>query len=94
MSTEPKTFQATAPDTGGPLLWFDHVVKDYSSDGERVRALDSVSLEIPAGEFIALSAEAGAGNPRCCIWRARWTFRPPDTCNWMALRLIDSAKQD
>src|SRR4051794_5354695 len=61
MSTEPKTFQATAPDTGGPLLWFDHVVKDYSSDGERVRALDSVSLEIPAGEFIALVGRSGCG---------------------------------
>jgi ABC-type lipoprotein export system ATPase subunit len=44
-----------------PLLSFDHVSKDYTNAGERVRALDDVSLGIRAGEFVALMGRSGCG---------------------------------
>jgi ABC-type lipoprotein export system ATPase subunit len=44
-----------------PLLMFRDVVKEYVSDGERVRALDGVSLEIAAGRFIAVMGRSGCG---------------------------------
>lgn len=47
--------------TSSPLLAFDSVVKEYTNEGERVRALDGVSLEIGAGQFIALVGRSGCG---------------------------------
>jgi ABC-type lipoprotein export system ATPase subunit len=44
-----------------PLLSMEHVVKDYPTDGEPVRALDNISLHIGAGEFIALIGRSGCG---------------------------------
>ena len=44
-----------------PALSFDHVVKDYTNSGERVRALDSLSLEIESGRFVALVGRSGCG---------------------------------
>ncbi len=44
-----------------PVLCFQNVSKDYSSDGQRVRALDGVSLEVVAGEFVALVGRSGCG---------------------------------
>ena len=37
------------------------VVKDYPADGQRVRALDGVSLEVGPGEFVALVGRSGCG---------------------------------
>ena len=49
------------PGTASPLLAFRDVVKDYGNDGERVRALDGVSLEVAAGRFLALVGRSGCG---------------------------------
>jgi ABC-type lipoprotein export system ATPase subunit len=44
-----------------PLLSFDHTGKDYSNAGERVRALDDVSLDITPGQFVAIMGRSGCG---------------------------------
>ncbi len=49
------------PKTSDPLLSFDHVMKDYTNAGERVRALDDVSLEIGSGRFVAFVGRSGCG---------------------------------
>jgi putative ABC transport system ATP-binding protein len=43
------------------LLEFREVTKDYISDGQPVRALNSVSLAIEEGEFVALVGRSGCG---------------------------------
>jgi len=43
------------------VLSFDHAVKDYTNAGERVRALDSVSLDIGLSRFVALVGPSGCG---------------------------------
>jgi ABC-type lipoprotein export system ATPase subunit len=44
-----------------PLLSIDHVIKDYTTESERVRALNDVSLEVGAGCFVALVGRSGCG---------------------------------
>jgi ABC-type lipoprotein export system ATPase subunit len=44
-----------------PILSVQNVTKDYLTDGQRVRALDGVSLEISRGEFVALVGRSGCG---------------------------------
>ena len=43
------------------ILSLRDVTKDYVSDGQRVRALDGLSVEIDSGEFIALVGRSGCG---------------------------------
>ena len=42
-----------------PLIAFSHVGKSF--DGGRVKAVDDVSLEVAAGEFLAIVGGSGSG---------------------------------
>ena len=44
-----------------PILSLQSVGKEYRSDGQSVRALDAVSLEVSPGEFVALVGRSGCG---------------------------------
>ena len=57
MSCDAQNLSAAGP----PLLVFRDVVKDYRNEGERVCALDGVSLAVPAGRFLALVGRSGCG---------------------------------
>jgi ABC-type lipoprotein export system ATPase subunit len=44
-----------------PILSLQEVSKDYLTDGQRVHALNSVSLNVELGEFVALVGRSGCG---------------------------------
>ena len=44
-----------------PILSFQSVTKDYLAEGQPVRALHNLSLEVSRGEFIALVGRSGCG---------------------------------
>jgi ABC-type lipoprotein export system ATPase subunit len=53
---------AAAPaDRAASLLSVQHVTKNYQTDGESVRALNDVSIEITSGKFVALVGRSGCG---------------------------------
>ena len=56
-SSQVQTLDAAA----APLLSFESVVKEYSNEGERVRALDGVSLGVRRGTLLALVGRSGCG---------------------------------
>jgi ABC-type lipoprotein export system ATPase subunit len=43
------------------ILSFQSVTKDYLAEGQRVRALHNLSLEVSRGEFVALVGRSGCG---------------------------------
>lgn len=44
-----------------PLVRLDRVTKDYAGNGRNVRALDSVSLDVAEGRFVAIMGRSGCG---------------------------------
>lgn len=44
-----------------PILLLQNVIKDYCADGQTVRALNNISLEISRGEFVAIVGRSGCG---------------------------------
>ena len=44
-----------------PILSLQGVTKDYFADGQPVRALNGLSLEVSRGEFVALVGRSGCG---------------------------------
>src|ERR1700693_5504540 len=44
-----------------PILSLENVTKDHDSDGQRVRALDGVTLAVEAGQFVTLVGRSGCG---------------------------------
>jgi ABC-type lipoprotein export system ATPase subunit len=44
-----------------PILTLENVTKDYLTDGQCVRAVDNLSLEVARGEFVALVGRSGCG---------------------------------
>jgi len=55
------SLRVTAPFISMPILSLQNVRKDYSTDGQPVRALDGVSLDVEAGQFVALVGRSGCG---------------------------------
>jgi ABC-type lipoprotein export system ATPase subunit len=44
-----------------PILSLQEVGKDYLTDGQSVKALSGITLEVQAGEFVALAGRSGCG---------------------------------
>ena len=42
-------------------LRFENVIKEYAAEGQRVRALDAITLDIHSGSFTALVGRSGCG---------------------------------
>lgn len=59
--TDPKAPARTATDVGDVLFELEDIVHEYDADGESVRAVDGVSLEIHRGEVIAIVGHNGSG---------------------------------
>jgi len=47
--------------SGDPVLSLDHVSREYRSGTATVRALDGLSLEVAAGELVAVMGPSGSG---------------------------------
>ncbi|MGH9632294.1 MAG: ABC transporter ATP-binding protein [Bryobacteraceae bacterium] len=52
---------SVVPNESQPILRVLDVHKDYQTDGEPVRALDGVTLDVIRGEFVALVGRSGCG---------------------------------
>jgi putative ABC transport system ATP-binding protein len=49
------------PEAADSLVRVSNVVKVYKRDAEELRVLNGISLEVPAGEFVALMGPSGSG---------------------------------
>lgn len=67
------------------LLSINELSKSYSVDGRCVTALDSVTLELPAGRFLALKGRSGCGKSTLLL-AAGGLLRPDSgTVHWGAI---------
>jgi len=57
IADEPRV-ERSAPTTAVRLV---DVVKEYAAGEQRVRALDGISLDVPAGQFVAIIGRSGSG---------------------------------
>jgi len=44
-----------------PILSLEDVRKEYLTDGQTVLALDGITMEVAAGEFVAVVGRSGCG---------------------------------
>ncbi len=58
---EPVSLRRREVPSGDPLLRFQSVVKEYTTEGGRVRALSNLTLDVAAGSFLALVGRSGCG---------------------------------
>jgi len=62
IETESQALHSSATlNTGMPVLSFVEVSKNYLADGQPIRALSGVSLQVEKGEFVALVGRSGCG---------------------------------
>jgi len=61
LSVETASNQLASMERPPFLLSMDRVTKDYKSDGQSVRALNDVSIQVGAGRFVALVGRSGCG---------------------------------
>src|SRR6058998_3655264 len=61
ISAEIGSIQPASTEVRPFLLSLDRVTKDYKSDGQSVRALNDVSIQVGAGRFVALVGRSGCG---------------------------------
>jgi len=66
-----------------PILSLQDVSKDYLTDGQRVHALKSLSLDVERGDLWRWWGAAAAENPHCSILPEPWIFRRQAKCFWM-----------
>ncbi len=59
--SEPYSAMIAPSEEAVRLLSFESVVKEYPTDGEPVRALNDVSLQVRPGEFLAIVGRSGCG---------------------------------
>ena len=57
MSSAPDNGQTPASVTAGPVLEVRDLAVEYASERGSVRAVDGVSFDLDAGEFIAVRSE-------------------------------------